>query len=109
MRSGALRHEAVIFTRATTVDDYGDVESGTYAEHSRRQCSIRQRTFRERAENGEVLSKVQFELMFRYDSDLELLDPSAEVEVAGRRLLVMSTADLDGKRKTVVMHAEDRR
>jgi hypothetical protein len=53
------------------------------------------------------MSRIEFELQFRYSEDLELLNPGAQIDVAGRRLEVLSSADPTGKRTAVVIYAED--
>jgi hypothetical protein len=54
-----------------------------------------------------LMSRIEFELQFRYSSELELLNPGAQIDVAGRRLEVLSSADPSGQRKNVVIYAED--
>jgi hypothetical protein len=53
------------------------------------------------------VSRIEFELQFHYVPSLELINPGAEIQVAGRRLEVISSSDPDGKRKRVVIYAED--
>ena len=106
MRGGSLRHTATIFTRSASPDAYGALDHTMTPDLITHKCSIKQRTFRERAENGQLLSRIEFELMFRYSEALELLNPGAQIDVTGRRLEVLSSADPDGKRKDVVIYAE---
>ena len=107
MRAGSLRHTATIYQRSSTPDAYGALDHTMTAEAVTHKCSIKQRTFRERAENGQLMSRIEFELQFRYSEDLELLNPGAQIDVAGRRLEVLSSADPSGQRKNVVIYAED--
>ena len=53
------------------------------------------------------MSRIEFELQFRYSPELELLNPGAQISVAGRLLEVLSSADPKGKRQNVVIYAED--
>lgn len=107
MRAGSLRHTATIYQRSSTPDAYGALDHTMVADSVTHKCSIKQRTFRERAENGQMMSRIEFELHFRYSAALELLNPGAQIDVAGRRLEVLSSQDMTGKRKTVVIFAED--
>jgi len=107
MRAGSLRHTATIYERSSTPDAYGALDHTMSANPVTHKCSIKQRTFRERAENGQMMSRVEFELHFRYSEALELINPGAQIDVAGRRLEVLSSSDMDGKRKRVVIFAED--
>lgn len=106
MRAGSLRHTAVIYERSSTPDVYGALDHTMVADPITHKCSITQRTFRERAENGQLLSRIEFELRFRFSTDLEFLNPGAQIDINGRRLEVLSSADPDGKREQVVIYAE---
>lgn len=108
MRSGRLRHTASVYTKSATPDSYGAVDTtetllGLY------KCSLQQKYLQERAENGEVLSRVRFDLIFRYRPELASLSPDSEIDVDGRRLVVMTVADPTGKHHMVMMTAEERR
>jgi head-tail adaptor len=107
MRAGSLRHTATIYQRATSPDAYGALDHTMTADSVTHKCSIKQRTFRERAENGQLMSRIEFELQFRYSPELELLNPGAQISVAGRLLEVLSSSDPKGKRQNVVIYAED--
>jgi head-tail adaptor len=107
MRAGSLRHTATIYQRSDTPDAYGALDHTMTAEAVTHKCSIKQRTFRERAENGQLMSRIEFELQFRYSPELELLNPGAQLDVAGRRLEGLSSSDPSGQRKNVVIYAED--
>lgn len=107
MRAGLLRHTATIYQRSATPDAYGALDHTMTADTVTHKCSIKQRTFRERSENGQLMSRVEFELQFRYSAELELLNPGAQIDVAGRRLEVLSSADPSGKRQAVLIYAED--
>lgn len=107
MKGGLLRHTAIIYQRSASPDAYGALDHTMTADAVTHKCSIKQRTFRERAENGQLMSRVEFELHFRYSEYLELINPGAQIEVVGRLLEVLSSADKDGKRKMVVIFAED--
>jgi head-tail adaptor len=107
MRNGSLRHTATFYERSATPDAYGSLDHTFSANSTTRKCSIKQRTFRERKENDQLVSRLEFELQFHYVPSLELLNPGAEIQVAGRRLEVISSSDPDGKRKRVVIYAED--
>jgi head-tail adaptor len=107
MRNGSLRHTATFYERSATPDAYGSLDHTFSANSTTRKCSIKQRTFRERKENDQLVSRIEFELQFHYVPSLELLNPGAEIQVAGRRLEVISSSDPDGKRKRVVIYAED--
>jgi hypothetical protein len=54
-----------------------------------------------------MVSRIEFELQFHYHPALELINPGAEVQVAGRRLEIISSSDPTGKRTKVVIYAED--
>lgn len=107
MRSGSLRYKAVFYERSATPDAFGALDHTFVANSLTHQCSIKQRTFRERKENDQMVSRVEFELQFHYHAALELINPGAEVEVAGRRLEIISSSDPNGKRTKVVIYAED--
>jgi len=107
MRSGSLRHTATIYERSSTPDAYGALDHTMTANAVTHKCSFKQRTFRERAENGHLVSRIEFELQFHYSEFLELLNPGAQIAVAGRTLEVISSSDPEGKRKRVVIYAED--
>lgn len=107
MRAGALRHTAQVYTKSQTPDGYGAVTNteellGTY------KCSLVPKYFQERAENGEPLSRVRYELDFRWHTSLTHLAPDSEIVVDGRRLVVMTTADPKGKRGSLRVLAEER-
>jgi len=107
MRSGSLRHTARVYTRSSTPNDYGALDHteellGSY------KCSMVPKYWQERGENGEVLSRVRYELKFRYYPELYNLLPSAEVVVDGKRLLVMTISDPKGKNGELRALAEER-
>jgi len=107
MRSGRLRHTAQVYTKSTTPDAYGALDSsetltGTY------KCSLEPKYWQERAENGETLSRVRYELIFRWYSELAHLNPSAEIVVDGRRLKVMNISDPKGRHREIRILAEER-
>ena len=108
MRSGSLRHHLKIYRLSTTPDAYGAMDT-SYSLWKTVPSAVRFRTFRERAENGETLSTVQYEITVRYDEDLEVSLPTSEVEVMGRRLKVMAIGDPRGQRKSLMIYAEERR
>lgn len=107
MRSGSLRHTATIYERSTTPDDFGALDHTMSANPITHKCSIKQRTFRERKENDQLVSRIEFELRFRYSPTLELINPTAEIGINGRRLEILSSSDPTGKRQEIVMYAED--
>ena len=107
MRSGSLRYTAVFYERSVTPDVFGALDHTFKANSVTHKCSIKQRTFRERKENDQMVSRIEFELQFHYNSALEMINPGAEIEVAGRRLEVISSSDPTGKRTKVVIYAED--
>ncbi|MFT5382071.1 MAG: hypothetical protein ACI81C_003551 [Alteromonas macleodii] len=107
MRSGSLRYTAVFYERSASPDDYGALDHTLSANSLTHKCSIKQRTFRERKENDQMVSRIEFELQFHYHPALELINPGAEVQVAGRRLEIISSSDPTGKRTKVVIYAED--
>lgn len=107
MKSGALRHLATIYTRSTTPDAYGALDT-TYTVFSKQYCSMQQKYTIERAENGETLSRVRFDLHFRFSDELQALSPSAEIEVNGLRLSVLTVADPEGRRKRIWITAEQK-
>lgn len=107
MKAGALRHLATIYTRSTTPDAYGALDS-TYVVFDKQYCSIQQKYLMERAENGETLSRVRFDLHFRYSDALLVLPPTAEIVVNGMRLSVLTVADPEGRRKRIWITAEQK-
>lgn len=105
MRAGSLRHLATVHRRSDTPNAFGErpwEELGTYW------CSVKQRYTIERAENGETFSKVRYDLLFRYAAALVTLPASAEIELDGERLQVLTAADPDGKHKVAFITAEAR-
>jgi head-tail adaptor len=105
LKAGALRHLATIYTRSTTPDAYGALDA-SYTEFGKYYCSMQQKYTIERAENGETLSRVRFDLHFRYSSELQTLSPSAEIVVNGLRLVVLTVADPEGRQKRIWITAE---
>lgn len=106
MRRGALRYTATIYDYSSTPDAFGAVDHTYVADAVTHKCSIKQRTFRERLENNQQVSRIEFELHFNYSPELEFINPGAQLDVNGRRLEVLSSSDPDGKRNKVVIFAE---
>ena len=106
MRRGNLRHTATIYNYSSTPDSFGAIDHTYVADPVTHKCSMTQRTFRERLENNQEISRIEFELRFNYSEELELINPGAQIDVAGRRLEILSSSDPNGKRKFVVMYAE---
>ena len=108
MRAGRLRHTASVYTVSTTPDAYGALgEAGTLL--GTYKCSAVPRYFQERAENGELLSRLRLELTFRFYDELYTLPPDSKVVVDGKTLVVMNVYDPTGKHAEIRMLAEERR
>lgn len=107
MRAGALRHTAEVYTKSTTPDAYGALDS-TEVLLGKYKCSLTPRYWQERAENGETLARVRYELVFRWYTELAYLNPNAEIVVDGRRLVVMNISDPRGKHGEIRVLAEER-
>ena len=105
MRSGRMRYRATVYTKAE--DAYGD-PSGSETLLGIFRCSMEPKYWQERSENGEVLSRVRYELRFRYSPTLASLNPDSEVVVDGKRLVVMTISDPTGKHHELRMLAEER-
>ena len=109
MRNGALRHTATIYRWASVPDAFGSLDYSYTADPVTRKCSIKQRTFRERLENNQLIQRLEFQLDFHYEPELELLAPGSQIDVNGRRLEVIASSDPDGRQKKVVIFAESLR
>ena len=106
MRNGRLRHTAIVYTPDDTPDEYGEYSLKTTGRAYK--CSMDHRTHRERPEGGSEYQKIEFKITFKYQEEIELLDPRTEIEVNGRRLVVVSTSDPTGMKREVRMFAEAR-
>lgn len=106
MKAGRLRHKLKIYTPDSTPDAYGSIgESFTLLRTV--PASIVHRTFRERSEQGEKLSRVEFQITTRWRSGLQSLDPATELEIDGRRLRTLAVTDPKGDRRSLVIYAEE--
>jgi hypothetical protein len=109
MKNGAKRYTATIARWATEPDAMGSLDETYVADPVTRKCSMVQRTFRERLENNQLIQRIEYQLTFHYEPELELLLPGAQITVNGRVLEVISSGDPDGTKRCVIIYAESLR
>lgn len=107
MRAGRLRNKATIYIPSTSTNDYGEVDQsytalGTYA------CSAVAMPRREYDEADTVVSKTEYDLRFRYYSELAALPRNAYIEVKGITLEINAIANVMLRDREIQMVCEER-
>ena len=107
MRAGKLRNKATIYSPSPTTNDWGEVdqsytELGTYA------CSITTVPRREYEESDAVVSKTEYDLRFRYYSELASLPRNAYIVVKGITLEINAIANVMLRDREIQMVCEER-
>lgn len=107
MRAGKLKHKAVVHVPATTTNAYGEVSQGhtvlgTYA------CSITTKPKRESEEGQALVSKVEFDLRFRYYAQLATLPRDAYIVINGLTLQINAVANIQLLNREIQIVCEER-
>tara|TARA_B110000977_G_scaffold197723_1_gene280983 strand:+ start:1251 stop:1577 length:327 start_codon:yes stop_codon:yes gene_type:complete len=107
MRAGKLRNKATFYSPSSTTNEWGEVdqsytELGTYA------CSITTVPRREYEESDTVVSKTEYDLRFRYYSDLASMPRNAYIVVKGITLEINAIANVMLKDREIQMVCEER-
>ena len=107
MRAGKLRNRATIYSPATTTNAYGEVEQ-SYTEIGTYACSILTVPRREYEESDAVVSKTEYDLRFRYYSELAKLPRNAYIVVKGITLEINAIANVMLRDREIQMICEER-
>ena len=107
MRAGKLRQKATIYVPTTATNEWGEVdqsftELGTYA------CSATTVPRREYEESDAMVSKTEFDLRFRYYSELTTLPRNAYMTIKGTTLEINSIANVMMRDREIQMICEER-
>ena len=107
MRSGKLRNKATIHSPSTATNSYGEVEQ-SYTEVGVYACSITTVPRREYEESDAVVSKTEYDLRFRYYSELASLPRNAYIVVKGITLEINAVANVMLRDREIQMICEER-
>lgn len=107
MRSGKLRNKATIYSPSTATNSYGEVEQ-SYTEVGVYACSITTMPRREYEESDAVVSKTEYDLRFRYYSELASLPRNAYIVVKGITLEINAVANVMLRDREIQMICEER-
>tara|TARA_B100000767_G_scaffold247400_1_gene247651 strand:+ start:102 stop:428 length:327 start_codon:yes stop_codon:yes gene_type:complete len=107
MRSGKLRNKATIHSPSTATNSYGEVEQ-SYTELGVYACSITTVPRREYEESDAVVSKTEYDLRFRYYSELASLPRNAYIVVKGITLEINAVANVMLRDREIQMICEER-
>jgi len=107
MRSGKLRNKATIYSPSQSTNDWGEVDQG-YSQLGTYACSVTTVPRREYSESDTVVSKTEYDLRFRYYSELASLPRNAYVVVKGVTLEINAIANIMLKDREIQMICEER-
>lgn len=107
MRAGKLRNKATIYSPTTDTNDWGEVDQ-SYTELGTYSCSITTIPRREYSESDTVVSKTEYDLRFRYYSELAQLPRNAYIVVKGITLEINAIANVMLKDREIQMVCEER-
>lgn len=107
MRAGKLRNKATIYSPSTDTNSYGEVEQ-SYTELGIYACSITTVPRREYEESDAVVSKTEYDLRFRYYSELASLPRNAYIVVRGITLEINAVANVMLRDREIQMICEER-
>jgi head-tail adaptor len=107
MRSGKLRNKATIYIPSTVTNEWGEVEQ-SYTELGTYHCSALTKPRREYEESDSVVSKTEYDLRFRYYSELTTLPRNAYIILKGMTLEITSIANVMLRDREIQMICEER-
>ena len=107
MRAGKLKNKATVFIPSTETNEWGEVEQsykelGTYA------CSVLTKPRREYSESDAYVSKTEYDLRFRYYSELAAIPLNSYIELKSLKLEINAIADVMLCGKEIQMMCEVR-
>jgi len=107
MRAGRLRHKASVYVPASTTNEYGEVNA-SFTLLGEFPCGVKSRVKREFDSSATEISTTQYDLAFRYHSNLSVIKLSSYLVVDGVKMQILSMA-VDGLRgRTILMRCEQR-
>ena len=106
MRSGSLRHKLKIYQLSSTPDAFGAIDN-SYTLWKTVPARVEHRTFRERSEQGDKLSRIEFKITVRHNDEIAAHVPTSELEINGRRLRTLAVTDPKGMSRELHIYAEE--
>jgi len=107
MRSGKLTNKATIYIPSTAPNEWGEVEQ-SYTQLGTYHCSALTKPRRETVESDSVVSKTEYDLRFRYYSELTTLPRNAYISLKGMELEISSIANVMLRDREIQMICEER-
>lgn len=107
MRSRKLRLKAEVFSPTNTTNDFGEIslnfESlGTYY------CDALTKPRSEETSDQTLVSRVVYDVYFRYYAALETLPRESYLTLGGKKLEILSISHVQHRNKTIHMVCEER-
>ena len=107
MRAGKLRLKAEIFTPNNTSNDFGEI-SLNYDSIGTYYCDVSTKPRYEERDDQTLVSKVAYEVHFRYYSALENLPRESYIMLEGKKLHILSIAHVQHRQRHIHMVCEER-
>ena len=107
MQAGKMRNKVEIFSPNSTTNDFGEIELnhdslGTYY------CALTTKSIDEAVDGQALISRVRYDLRFRYYQQLESLPKGAYIVLKNKRLEILTIANVKNLDKQIQILCEER-
>lgn len=107
MEAGKLRHKATIYSPSTSTNSYGEI-AATYTSVGEFYCAITTLPKKETTSDQVTISKVDYNLTFRYNSTIENLSKDAYIMLDSKKLHILAISHVKHLKKMIQIVAEER-